>query len=68
MRKQDYRWNPSTCICKNGRCLKGIADTSVISCDETKYAMNIVSTNVANNIPTNAISTVWINYNNKKVR
>ena len=23
---KDYSWNPSTCICENGKYLKGIAD------------------------------------------
>ena len=27
--EKDYNWNPSTCICENGKYLKSIADTSV---------------------------------------
>ena len=27
--KRDYSWNPSICICENGKYLKGISDTSV---------------------------------------
>ena len=30
--KKDYSWNPSTCICENGKYLKSIADTLVICC------------------------------------
>ena len=32
--KKDYSWNPSICNCENSKYLKGIADTSVIACDE----------------------------------
>ena len=32
--KKDYIWNPSTCICENGKYFKSIADTSVIVCNE----------------------------------
>ena len=28
--KKDNRWNPSTCVCVNGKCLKSISHTSVI--------------------------------------
>ena len=35
--KKDYSWNPSTCICENGNCLKSIVDDSVIACDEIIY-------------------------------
>ena len=66
--RKDYSWNPNRCICKDGKYLKRIADTSVIVCDEFKYVTDIVSTNVANTIPANAISTLSINCHNKKVR
>ena len=33
--KENYSFNPSTCICDNSKCLKGVADTSVTKCDET---------------------------------
>ena len=29
-----YTWNPSTCTCENSKNLKGIADTSVMECDD----------------------------------
>ena len=32
--KKDYSLNPSTCICENGKYLKSIDVTSVITCDE----------------------------------
>ena len=44
--KKDYSWNPSTCICKNGKYLKSIAHTLLIVCDEILYVKDIVSTNV----------------------
>ena len=42
--KNNYSWNPSTCICKNSKYLKSFADTSVIMCDEIISVMDIVST------------------------
>ena len=56
--KTDYSWNPSTCIWENGKHLKSIAYTSVIVYDEIIYAMDTVSTNVVNTIPSSATSTV----------
>ena len=56
--KKDYSWNPSTCICENGKYLKIIADHL---CDETIYAMDIVSTNTPNTIPTNGANTTKTN-------
>ena len=32
--KNDYGWNPSTCIFENSKCLKSVADSSVIVCDK----------------------------------
>ena len=32
--EKDYIWNPSTCICENGKSLVSIMDDSVIVCDE----------------------------------
>ena len=32
--EKDYIWNPSTCICENGKYLASIMDDSVITCDE----------------------------------
>ena len=58
---------PSTCICKIGKYLKSIADTSMIACDKIKYAMDIMLTNVANTIPTKALGTASVNCHNKKV-
>ena len=34
MCEKEYIWNPSTCICKNGKYLASIMDDSVITCDE----------------------------------
>ena len=62
--KKDYSWNHSTCICQNDKCLKSIADTSVITCDEIISVMDIVSTKMTNNMTTN----VSINPDDKNVR
>ena len=62
--KKCYSWNPSTCICENGKCLQSIADTSVSVCNEIIHVMDIVSTNLENTIPTN----VSRNFNGKNVR
>ena len=32
--KKDYSWNPSICICENGKYSKSIIDDSKIVCDE----------------------------------
>ena len=32
--EKDYIWNPTTCICKNGKYLTSNIDKSVIMCDE----------------------------------
>ena len=50
--------NPNTCICENSRYLKSIADTLIILCDEIINGTDSVSTNVANTISTNVMSTV----------
>ena len=65
--KKDYIWNPSTCICEDGKYLKSIVDDSIV-CDEVINATDIVSTNMKNTISTNATSTVSINRHNEKVR
>ena len=56
--QKNYSWNPSTCICENGKSLKSIVDTSVIVCDEIINATDSVSTNVINTIPTNITNTI----------
>ena len=66
----DYSWNPSTCICKNGRFLS-ITDTSVIVCDKIINATDSVSTDVTNTISTNltnVMSTVSINSHDEKIK
>ena len=62
--KIDYSWNPSTCICKNSKYLKGITDTSVIMYDEVIFVMDIVSTKKTNTIAWN----VTKNCHSKKAR
>ena len=54
--KKDYSWDPSTCICENGKYLKSIADGSKIVFDEITNATDNVSKNVSKN------------FHNKKVR
>ena len=56
--KKDFSWNPSTSISENDKYLKSILDTSVITCNEILYVMDIVSTKMTNTIATN----VSINY------
>ena len=62
--KKDYSWNPSTCICENGKYLKSIADTSVVTCYEIISVMDAVSRKTTNSIATN----VSVNFDDKKVR
>ena len=62
--KKVYSWNPSTCICENGKYSKSFVDNSKIKCDEFMYAMDIVSTNMTNTISTD-MST---NFDGKKKR
>ena len=33
--EKDYIWNPTTCICKDGKYLASIMDDSAITCDES---------------------------------
>ena len=56
--KKDYSWNPSKCICENGKYLKNIADTSVIECDEIMIVMVIVSTKKTNTIARKKTNTI----------
>ena len=51
--KKCYSWNPITFICENDKYLKGIADTSMIECDETISVMDTVSTKRTKTITTN---------------
>ena len=64
--KKRYSRNPGTCVCESCRYLKRIVDNSLIVCDEVINATNILSTSVANAIPTNFTSTVPINSNDEK--
>ena len=41
-------------ICENDECLKGIADESVITCNETIVITNNIQTNVASNVSINS--------------
>ena len=71
-----YSWNPSTCICENGNCLKSIVNTSVAESDEIIIVMDIESTKKANTIKakktntitTNVTSIASINCHSKNVR
>ena len=53
--KKYYTLSPSTCICEKSKCLKSIADTSVIACDEIIDAIDIVSTNMTHTIATSIV-------------
>ena len=59
--KKSYSLNPTTCIFKNSKYLKTIADTSVAECNEIIISMDIVSTKKANTILTNVTSTASTN-------
>ena len=37
--ENNYTWNPSTCIFKNKKYLKSVADTSVTECHEVKISI-----------------------------
>ena len=52
--RKDYSWNPSTCICQNGKYLKSITDTSVTVCvcDEIINGTDSVSRNMTNTLLT----------------
>ena len=56
--KKDYRQNPITCIWENSTYLKSIATSSVILCGKVINAVDNVSPNVANTIPTNMKNTI----------
>ena len=66
--KTYYSWNHRTFICENGQYLKGVADTSVIVCDEIINSTDSASRNVTKAISTNVMSTLSTNFHNKKVR
>ena len=55
MYKNNYNWNPSICICENGRYLKHIADTLVIVNNEFMNAVDSVDTNKFHNCCFNKI-------------
>ena len=40
--REDYRWNPSTCICENGKYLKSVTDDSKLVCDEIINVTNVM--------------------------
>ena len=62
--KEDYSWNPCTCICENSKYLKTIANNLVTECDEIVIVTDILSTKKENTIATNITSTASI----KKVK
>ena len=55
-------WSPSTCICENSKYLKGVADTSVIKCDEIVIFMDNLTTKKTNTIAKNIKRTASINW------
>ena len=67
MYKNDFCWNPSTCICENSKYLKSLVHDSVIVCDEIRSATDSTWTNVTNAVATNFTSTISINSDEKKV-
>ena len=60
-----YSWN----ISENSRHLKGIADNSLIVCDEINCVMdNVSTTNMTNTISSNITSTISISSDDKNVK
>ena len=55
---KDYSWNPSTCICENGKFFKSIVVTSVIVCNKIINATDSASSNVTNALPINMANTI----------
>ena len=55
--KKDCSWNPSTCICENGKYLKSIANISVIECDAVISVLDIISIKKTNTVATYVTST-----------
>ena len=68
MCKKDYSFNSSKYICDNNKYLESIVDKSVTLCDEIINVTDSVSTNVTNTIAEIVMSTVPINFDDKKVR
>ena len=66
MCKDNYSWNPSTCICENSKYLKHIADVTVIECNVT--IINNLSTKKTRTKARNFTNTALINFHSKKVR
>ena len=56
--KKDNSWNPSLYICENMKYLKGVADTSVIECDEIVLVMGVLSRKKTNTIATKTTNTI----------
>ena len=44
--QKDYIWNPSTCICENGKYLASIMDDSAIMCDEVNKETKAIPANL----------------------
>ena len=53
--EKDYVWNPSKCICENGKYLASIIDDSAIICDEVIMSYE------------EKIKNIFTNFNEKKV-
>ena len=60
--EKEYVWNPSTCICENGKYLGNVMDDSAIICDDVTNADVKLS-------PKDDVETKTIprNFNEKKV-
>ena len=60
--EKEYVWNPSTCICENGKYLANVMDDSAIICDDVTNADVKLS-------PKDDVETKTIprNFNEKKV-
>ena len=60
-KKKDYCWNTSTCICRNGKYLKGIFDEVVNVMDNVSIvSINSINKNVRYKVDCNTFQAVLL--------
>ena len=62
--QKGYSWNPSTCVCENGKYLKSITDSSVVVRDKIINAAGSISKSLTNTIPANVTNSISTNVAN----
>lgn len=60
MCKEDYGWNPTTCICENGKYPGSIIDNSVIRCDDIIQTTKSIIAKIV------LVKTVLTNFDEKR--